>query len=198
VLAFAREDRVFPDEDIHIEIARRAGRQLVMAGIIQDQAYYAALFDKCSRMMLSLLRLPQPVIARVHGMATAAGCQLVATCDLAVASREARFGASGINVGLFCMTPGVALARNLRRKDAFEMTSTGDLIDAERAREIGLVNRTVAPEALDEAVAALAGRILDKSGAAIAAGLVRGFTGFGGALVFMPVAAAAFGPPSPI
>ena len=147
-----------------------AGHDLKEMRSRPDQAYYAALFDKCSRMMLSLLRLPQPVIARVHGMATAAGCQLVATCDLAVASREARFGASGINVGLFCMTPGVALTRNLRRKDAFEMTCTGDLIDAERACQIGLVNRTVAPEALDDAVAALAGRILDKSGAAIAAG----------------------------
>jgi enoyl-CoA hydratase/carnithine racemase len=147
-----------------------AGHDLKEMRSRPDQSYYTALFDKCSRMMLSLLNLPQPVIARVHGMATAAGCQLVATCDLAVASNAARFGASGINVGLFCMTPSVALARNLNRKDAFEMTCTGDLIDAERAREIGLINRTVAPEALDEAVAALAGRILDKSAAAIAAG----------------------------
>jgi len=147
-----------------------AGHDLKEMRARPDQAYYTALFEKCSRMMLSLLGLPQPVIARVHGTATAAGCQLVATCDLAVASTEARFGASGINVGLFCMTPGVALARNLRRKDAFEMTCTGDFIDAARARDIGLVNRAVAPAALDEAVAALAGRILDKSGAAIAAG----------------------------
>lgn len=172
----AELDRIATEPKTKVVILRGAGRAFCAGHDLKemrsrpDLSYYTALFEKCSRMMLSLLNLPQPVIARVHGMATAAGCQLVATCDLAVASNAARFGASGINVGLFCMTPSVALARNLNRKDAFEMTCTGDLIDAERAREIGLVNRTVAPEALDEAVAALADRILDKSAAAIAAG----------------------------
>jgi len=147
-----------------------AGHDLKEMRARPDQAYYTALFEKCSRVMLGLLQLPQPVIARVQGMATAAGCQLVATCDLAVASAEARFGTSGINVGLFCMTPGVALARNLRRKDAFEMLCTGETVDAARACELGLINSVVPPEALDETVAALAGRILDKSGPAIAAG----------------------------
>lgn len=147
-----------------------AGHDLKQMRAKPDQAYYERLFAQCSRMMRSLLALPQPVIARVHGVATAAGCQLVASCDLAVASTEARFATSGIGVGLFCMTPGVALSRNLGRKRAFEMLFTGDFVDAETALELGLVNRVAAPEALDEEVAALAERIVSKSGAAIAAG----------------------------
>ena len=135
-----------------------------------DQEYYEALFKKCGRMMVRMIRLPQPVIARVHGIATAAGCQLVANADMAVASSEARLGTSGIDVGLFCMTPGVAVARNLSRKHAFEMLFTGDLVSAERAREIGLVNRVVAPEALDDAVAELARVIVGKSQAAVSNG----------------------------
>ncbi len=135
-----------------------------------DQAYYEALFKKCSRMMITMVRLPQPVIARVHGVATAAGCQLVANCDLAVASTEASFGTSGINLGLFCMTPGVALARNVNRKDAFEMLFTGDIVPAERAQEVGLVNRVVPADRLDAALAALAQLIIDKSQTAVAAG----------------------------
>jgi enoyl-CoA hydratase/carnithine racemase len=132
--------------------------------------YYQALFAQCARLMLAVQRLPQPVIARVHGIATAAGCQLVAMCDLAVASSDARFAVSGINVGLFCSTPAVALSRNVGRKAAFEMLVTGDFIDAETARERGLVNRVVAPEALDAAVEALAASILAKPGNAIAMG----------------------------
>lgn len=147
-----------------------AGHDLKEMRARPDQAYYEALFKSCSRVMLSLTRLPQPVIAKVHGIATAAGCQLVATCDLAVASSTAKFGTSGINAGLFCMTPGVALSRNVGRKRAFEMLFTGDLISPERAREIGLVNRVVEPDALDRATAELAGQILAKSQAAIAAG----------------------------
>lgn len=135
-----------------------------------DQVYYESLFKKCSRMMQAIQRLPKPVIARVHGLATAAGCQLVASCDLAVASSEAQFGTSGIRVGLFCMTPGVALSRNVARKQAFEMLFTGDLIAAERALEIGLVNRVAAPERLDASLEELARSILSKSQAAIAAG----------------------------
>ena len=147
-----------------------AGHDLKQMRSKPGQAYYERLFGQCGRMMRSLLALPQPVIARVQGVATAAGCQLVATCDLAVASSEARFATSGIGVGLFCMTPGVALSRNLGRKRAFEMLFTGDFVDAASALELGLVNRVAAPEALDDEVAALAERMVSKSGAAIAAG----------------------------
>jgi enoyl-CoA hydratase/carnithine racemase len=121
-------------------------------------------------MMMTVQQLPLPVIARVHGIATAAGCQLVGMCDLAVASTDARFAVSGINVGLFCSTPSVALSRNLGRKPAFEMLVTGDFISAEEARERGLVNRVVAPEALDAEIDRLAATIAGKPAAAIAAG----------------------------
>ena len=117
-----------------------------------------------------LFRSPVPVIARVHGLATAAGCQLVGMCDLAVAGRDARFAVSGINVGLFCATPGVALSRNVPRKAAFEMLVTGDFVSAEQARELGLVNRVAAPEALDDEVEALVARIIAKPGVAVAMG----------------------------
>ncbi len=147
-----------------------AGHDLKEIRSRPDQAYYEGLFKKCSHMMLTMLRLPQPVIARVHGLATAAGCQLVATCDLAVASTEARFGTSGINVGLFCMTPGVALSRNIARKDAFEMLFTGELLPAGRAKSMGLVNRVVAPPDLDDAIAELCRSITEKSRTAVAAG----------------------------
>ncbi|AHB76912.1 MULTISPECIES: enoyl-CoA hydratase [Pandoraea] len=132
--------------------------------------YYRKLFNQCTRVMLTMQRMPQPVIARVHGIATAAGCQLVAMCDLAVATSVARFAVSGINVGLFCATPGVALSRNLSRKQAMEMLLTGDFIDAQTARERGLVNRVVAMERLDAEVAALCRSILAKPAAAVAAG----------------------------
>ena len=132
--------------------------------------YYQRLFAQCARMMLSLRRLPIPVIARVHGIATAAGCQLVAQCDLAVASREARFAVSGVNLGLFCSSPSVPLSRNVPLKQAFEMLVTGDFIDADAARARGLVNRVVAPEALDAEVESLVTVILRKPRAAIALG----------------------------
>jgi enoyl-CoA hydratase/carnithine racemase len=132
--------------------------------------YYQRLFTQCSSMMLTLRRLPIPVIARVHGIATAAGCQLVAQCDLAVASSEARFAVSGVNLGLFCSTPGVPLARNIPLKQAFEMLVTGDFIDANEARARGLVNRVVPPEALDAEIEALAAGILRKPRVAIALG----------------------------
>ncbi len=147
-----------------------AGHDLKEMRANPDKGYQRALFQRCSRFMLSLLRLPQPVIARVHGTATAAGCQVVATCDLAVASDNARFAVSGINVGLFCSTPSVALARNLQRKQALEMLLTGDFIDAPTAREYGLVNRVVTGEQLDDAVAEMAGSIVAKSAAAVATG----------------------------
>lgn len=132
--------------------------------------HYEALFAQCSRLMTSIVRLPKPVIARVHGIATAAGCQLVATCDLAVASSEARFAVNGINIGLFCSTPMVALTRAVGRKPAMEMLMTGEMVSAEHARAIGLVNRVVAPDRLDAEVTALARQIAGKLGLAVAIG----------------------------
>ncbi len=128
------------------------------------------LFDQCSRMMVSLTRLPQPVIARVHGIATAAGCQLVAQCDLAVATEDVRFATSGINVGLFCGTPMVAVTRNLPRKQAMEMLLTGEFIDARTAQQYGLVNRVVAAGKLDDTVREMAETLVSQGPAFIAAG----------------------------
>jgi len=133
-------------------------------------AYFADLFARCSAMMQTIPRLPQPVIARVHGIATAAGCQLVASCDMAVAADTARFGVNGVNIGLFCSTPMVALSRNVPRKHAFEMLTTGQFLSADRAREIGLVNRVV-PEAEVAAEAqALAETVAAKLGSAVRVG----------------------------
>ncbi|HUO96770.1 MAG TPA: enoyl-CoA hydratase [Steroidobacteraceae bacterium] len=147
-----------------------AGHDLAELGPERSRAELEALFASCSELMLAIQRQPQPVIARVQGVATAAGCQLVAMCDLAVAASNARFAVSGINLGLFCATPSVALSRNVARKPAFEMLLTGDFIDAETARERGLVNRVVAPEALDDEIAKLTASIAAKSPAAVAAG----------------------------
>jgi enoyl-CoA hydratase/carnithine racemase len=147
-----------------------AGHDLTEMGADRSLEELRALFASCSELMLAIQRQPQPVIARVQGVATAAGCQLVAMCDLAVASTSARFAVSGINLGLFCSTPSVALSRNVPRKPALEMLLTGDFIDAATARERGLVNRVVAPEALDEEIARLATAIAAKSPAAVAAG----------------------------
>jgi enoyl-CoA hydratase/carnithine racemase len=129
-----------------------------------------ALFRQCGELMLTLTRMPQPVIARVHGIATAAGCQLVSMCDLAVAADVARFAVSGINVGLFCSTPAVGLARNLGRKSALEMLLTGDFIDAMEAKSKGLVNRVVPADALDAEVERLVQSILAKSAVAVRIG----------------------------
>ena len=131
---------------------------------------YEALFDQCSRLMLSIVRLPKPVIARVHATAAAAGCQLVASCDLAVAAESARFAVNGVNIGLFCSTPMVALTRAIPRKPAMEMLLTGELIDASTALAYGLVNRVVADGQLDTAVAELAAKIVAKSPYALAIG----------------------------
>jgi enoyl-CoA hydratase/carnithine racemase len=136
----------------------------------QDSATHAALFAQCSRLMTRLVRLPKPVIARVHGVATAAGCQLVASCDLAVAADTARFATPGVNIGLFCSTPMVALTRAVPRKQAMEMLLTGQMVEAARAREIGLVNRVVPEAELDMAVAALAATIAAKSPLTLAIG----------------------------
>lgn len=128
------------------------------------------LFDRCARMMQMIPRLPQPVIAQPHGIATAAGCQLVASCDLAVAAADCRFGVNGVNIGLFCSTPMVALSRNAPRKQVFEMLVTGEFIDAARAREVGLVNRVAAPDALEAETAAMADKIAAKLGTAVTIG----------------------------
>ncbi len=129
-----------------------------------------ALFAKCSEVMLKITSIPQPVIARIHGIATAAGCQLVATCDLAVAVEEARFATSGINVGLFCSTPMVAVTRNMPTKQAFEMLVTGDFIDAATALQYGLINKVVPADQLDEAVMEMATKIASKPAVSIALG----------------------------
>ena len=129
-----------------------------------------ALFDRCSAVMTRIRTLPQPVIAQVHGIATAAGCQLVATCDLAIAARGTRFGVNGVNIGLFCSTPMVALSRNIPRKQVFEMLTTGDFIDADRAVALGLINRAVPADSLAAETAALADRIAGKLGAAVRIG----------------------------
>jgi enoyl-CoA hydratase/carnithine racemase len=147
-----------------------AGHDLKQMRANPKKAYYEKLFAQCSEMMMALTRLPQPVIARVHGIATAAGCQLVAQCDLAVASDNARFAVSGINVALFCSTPSVPLARNISRKQAMEMLLTGDFIDAATAKARGLVNRVVAVEKLDAEVKALADAIIAKSPVAVTTG----------------------------
>ena len=147
-----------------------AGHDLKQMRANPKKAYYDKLFAQCSDVMLTITRMPQPVIARVHGIATAAGCQLVAQCDLAVASDAAKFAVSGINVGLFCSTPSVPLVRNVSRKEAMEMLLTGAFIDAATAKARGLVNRVVPPESLDAEVRALADAILAKSQVAVATG----------------------------
>jgi enoyl-CoA hydratase/carnithine racemase len=135
-----------------------------------EREAYRATFELCSRLMTRIVRLPKPVIARVHGVATAAGCQLVASCDLAVAADTARFATPGVNIGLFCSTPMVALSRAVGRKAAMEMLLTGELIDATRAHDLGLVNRVVPEAALDAAVTQLAGQIVAKSPLTLAIG----------------------------
>jgi enoyl-CoA hydratase/carnithine racemase len=147
-----------------------AGHDLKQMRAQPSADYYQRLFNQCSRMMLTIQQLPQPVIARVQGIATAAGCQLVAMCDLVVASAEAKFAVSGVNYGLFCSTPSVGLSRNVSRKQAMEMLLTGESIDAETARERGLINRVVAPQDLDAEVGRLAASILAKPAVAVAMG----------------------------
>ena len=147
-----------------------AGHDLKQMRAHPEARYYQTLFARCRRLMATLREIPQPVIAQVHGIATAAGCQLVASCDLAVASSDARFATSGINVGLFCATPAVPLSRDVSRKRAFEMLFTGDFIDARTALAWGLVNRVVPPHELAAAVAALAGEIMAKSRVAVETG----------------------------
>ena len=143
-----------------------AGRQSEDGG----KLYFKDLFDRCAAVMARIQSLPQPVIAQVHGIATAAGCQLVATCDMAVAAQGTRFGVNGVNIGLFCSTPMVALSRNIPRKQEFEMLTTGSFIEAERAETLGLINRVVAPNALEAEAMALAQTVAAKLGVAVRVG----------------------------
>jgi len=147
-----------------------AGHDLKELRATPSLEFYQRLFGRCSTLMMTIQRMPQPVIARVQGIATAAGCQLVAMCDLAVAADTARFATSGIHYGLFCSTPAVPLSRNIPRKAAFEMLMTGDFIDAAKARELGLINHMTPLDALDADIAALAKRICDKPAAAVTLG----------------------------
>jgi enoyl-CoA hydratase/carnithine racemase len=147
-----------------------AGHDLKQMKANPSLDYYQRLFDDCSRLMMRIQTLPQPVIARVHGVATAAGCQLVAMCDLAVAAADARFAVSGVNIGVFCATPSVALTRNVGRKAAFEMLVTGEFIDAATAVQRGLINRSVPAERLDQEIDTLAAAIAAKPQSVIATG----------------------------
>ena len=164
------------DESVRVVVLAGAGKAFCAGHNLKDMAahpdlaWYQELFAQCSRMMLSLQQLPVPVIARVHGMATAAGCQLVAQCDLAVAAEGATFATSGIHYGLFCATPSVPLVRNVPAKRAMEMLLTGDFIDAQTALREGLVNRVVPLEALDAEVERLLQSIVEKPRAAVALG----------------------------
>ena len=142
------------------------GRQAEDGG----KAYFADLFTRCSKVMTAIRTLPQPVIAKPHGIATAAGCQLVASCDLAVAAEGTRFGVNGVNIGLFCSTPMVALSRNIPRKQAFEMLTTGEFIEPDRAIALGLINRAVPADQLDDAAMELAETIAAKLGSAVKIG----------------------------
>ena len=143
-----------------------AGRQAEDGG----KVYFKTLFNRCATMMQTIQKLPQPVIAQVHGIATAAGCQLVASCDLAVAAEGTKFGVNGVNIGLFCSTPMVALSRNIPRKQAFEMLTTGQFIDAARAQDLGLINRVVSEEQLSAETRALAELLASKLGVAVKIG----------------------------
>ena len=170
----AELDQLAQEPELRVVVIEAAGKAFCAGHDLKQMraepslAYYQSLFAQCGRMMMSLQKLPVPVIAKVQGVATAAGCQLVAQCDLAVAAPSARFAVSGVNLGLFCATPSVALSRNLPRKAAFEMLATGDFISAERAQALGLINRVA--EDLDAAVEALVERILSKPRLALALG----------------------------
>jgi enoyl-CoA hydratase/carnithine racemase len=172
----AAVDAIARDEKVRVVVIAGAGKAFCAGHDLKemrahhDRAFIKDVFERCSRLMLNLTRLPQPVIARAHGIVAAAGCQLVAQCDLAIAAADARFATSGINVGLFCATPSVALARNVPRKRAMEMLMTGEFIDAATALSYGLVNRAVPMDQLDAEVDRLAQAIIAKTPVAVAAG----------------------------
>lgn len=169
-------DRLAPDETVRAVVLAAEGKAFCAGHNLKEMIarpsldYYQRLFAECSRMMLAIRKLPVPVIARVQGIATAAGCQLVAQCDLAIASSEAKFAVSGINYGLFCSTPSVPLLRNVPPKQAMEMLVTGDFITAAQARERGLVNHAVPPDRIDHEVERLLASIVAKPRVALAMG----------------------------
>ena len=169
-------DVIAKDESVRVIVLAAEGKAFCAGHDLKEMRakpsldYYERLFAQCSLMMLSVQRLPVPVIARVQGIATAAGCQLVAMCDLAVASRTAKFAVSGVNLGLFCSAPGVALSRNVLRKAAFEMLVTGEFISAEEAKVRGLINRVAEPEQLDAEIEKLVVSIISKPRVAVAMG----------------------------
>src|SRR5437867_629597 len=164
------------DASVRVVVVAGAGRAFCPGHDLKEmiancnEPFVGDLFRRCCNVMLTLQRIPQPVIAKVHGIATAAGCQLVAACDLAVASADARFATSGINFGLFCATPGVAVSRDISRKRAFEMLFTGDFIDAQTALAWGLVNRVVPIDELDAATGQLAASLIEKPARVVALG----------------------------
>jgi enoyl-CoA hydratase/carnithine racemase len=175
--ALQRElDVIAQDESVRVVVLAAEGKAFCAGHDLKEMRaapsleYYERLFAQCSDMMLTIQRLPVPVIARVQGIATAAGCQLVAMCDLAVASSAAKFAVSGVNLGLFCSAPGVALSRNVLRKAAFEMLVTGEFISADDAKQRGLINRVAEPEQLDAEVAKLVATIVVKPRIAVAMG----------------------------
>jgi enoyl-CoA hydratase/carnithine racemase len=168
---------VADDPSARVVVLAGAGRGLSaghdlgeMRAHADDEAWQRDLFDECSAMMLDLTRLPQPVIARVHGIATAAGCQLVSMCDLAVAASDARFALPGVNIGVFCSTPAVGVARSIGRKRAMEMLLTGEMVDAQTALSWGLVNRVVPADDLDDEIARLAAAVVARSAPVVANG----------------------------
>ena len=169
-------DELAADENVRCVVISAAGKAFCAGHDLKQmranprQEYYEDLFKRCSQVMQGIVSLPVPVIARVHGMATAAGCQLVASCDLAVAGESATFAVSGINVGLFCSTPAVALSRNVAPKQAFDMLVTGRFISAAEALSYGLINRVASDAELDSALAALTDAICSKSPVAIRTG----------------------------
>ena len=169
-------DAIAEDEAVRVVVLAAAGKAFCAGHDLKEMRANPSpgdcerLFAQCGRMMMSLQRLPVPVIAKVQGIATAAGCQLVAMCDLAVAASDARFAVSGVNLGLFCSTPSVALSRNVPRKAAFEMLVTGAFISAAQALEKGLVNRVAAPDRVDAEVESLVASIVAKPRVAVALG----------------------------
>jgi enoyl-CoA hydratase/carnithine racemase len=169
-------DEIATDPAVRVVVVAGAGKGFCAGHDLRelrarpDRAAYEETFAACAGLMRRILSLPKPVIARVHGVATAAGCQLVASCDLAVAAESARFAVPGVNIGLFCSTPMVALSRAVGRKAAMEMLLTGDVVDAAAAQRFGLVNRVVADDALDGSTAALARQIASKSPLTLAIG----------------------------
>jgi enoyl-CoA hydratase/carnithine racemase len=172
----AELDAIAADRAVRIVVIAGAGPAFCAGHDLRElranpaRQFYEATFAQCAKLMTSIVRLPQPVVARVHGVATAAGCQIVASCDLAIAAEDARFATPGVNIGLFCSTPMVALTRAVGRKPAMEMLLTGELVTAEQARQWGLINRIVAPAKLDEAVRELAQSIAAKSSHVVAIG----------------------------